>query len=474
MTANEVWKSCLEFISENTSKEVFETWFKPIKPVKLEKNILTIEVPTALYYEWLETHYLNLLRTALFKVLGRRAGLMYQVRMSNKKHAKKHDLTFPSSNTPKINTTNHSNGIFKKMHPGKISNPFVIPGIEKVKVESNLNPNYTFDNFIEGANNRLARNAGLAVARRNTLSFNPLFIFGGVGLGKTHIANAIGVEVKRMNPDKNVLYVSMEKFTQQYTSSIVNNTRDDFINFYQMIDVLIIDDIQFLAQKPGVQKVFFHIFNQLHQEKKQLIFTSDKSPADLKDIEMRILSRFKWGLSAELKAPDYETRLKIIHHKLQQDGVKISEEVIRFIAKHITTNIRDIEGVLTSLIAQAAFNHREINLQLADEVVSNFIKHKKPEYSCEMIKKVVAMYFGLDEKAFESNSRKRILVQARQISMYLAKKYTKASLETIGKNIGNKDHATVIYSLKAVNNLMDVDKKFKKIIHDIESQLVEY
>ncbi len=471
MTAQQVWNACLQFIKENTTPDIFDTWFKPIKPVKLEDKILTVEVPTALYYEWLETHYLNLLRTALQKTLGRNAGLMYQVRMSNRKDKPKRDLTFPGSNTPKVDTRNKTFG--KQDQTGKIINPFVIPGIEKVKIDSNLNPNYTFDNFVEGPNNRLARNAGLAAARRNSLSFNPLFIYGGVGLGKTHIANAIGVETKRMYPDKNVLYVSMEKFTQQYTSSVVNHTRDDFIHFYQMVDVLIIDDVQFLSGKPGVQKVFFHIFNHLHSEKKQLIFTSDKSPVDLKDVEMRLLSRFKWGLAAELKTPDYETRLKIIKNKLWQDGVVMPDEVIDYIARNVKTNIRDIEGVLTGLIAQAAFNHKEINLPLAEEVVSHFIKQKKPEYSCEMIKRIVAQYFDLDIHTFDSNSRKRAVVQARQISMFLAKKYTKASLETIGRNIGKKDHATVIYSLNVVKNLMEVDKKFRKIVNEIESMLIE-
>ncbi len=471
MTAQQVWNLCLDFIRENTTQEVFETWFKPIKPVKLDGKILTIEVPTPLYYEWLETHYLNLLRAALQKALGRNAGLMYQVRMSNKKDAPRRDITIMGSKTPRVDTRNKALNEQKKSE--KIINPFVIPGIEKVKIDSNLNPNYTFDNFIEGPNNRLARNAGLAVARRNSLSFNPLFIYGGVGLGKTHIANAIGVEIKRMNPEKNVLYVSMEKFTQQYTSSVVNHTRDDFIHFYQMVDVLIIDDVQFLSGKPGVQKVFFHIFNHLHSEKKQLIFTSDKSPVDLKDVEMRLLSRFKWGLSAELKSPDYKTRLKIIQNKLLRDGVVMPEEVIDYVAKNVNTNIRDIEGVLTGIIAQAAFNHKEINLELAEEVVSNFVKHKKPEYSCEMIKRIVAQYFDMDISSFESKSRKRSIVQARQISMYLAKKYTKASLETIGKHIGNKDHATVIYSLTVVQNLMEMDKKFRNTVKDIEAMLIE-
>jgi chromosomal replication initiator protein len=470
MNAKQVWEKCLEFIKANTSKEAFDTWFKQIKPVKLENKILTVEVPTHMYYEWLETHYLDLLRSALQKTLGRNAGLMYRVRMSNKPGGN-YAMTLPASEKPKVDTTNKPYGDVRPRQ--KNINPYIIPALEKRKIDSNLNPNYTFENFIEGPNNRLARNAGMAMARRNSLSFNPLFIFGGVGLGKTHIANAIGVEIKRMDAEKNVLYVSMEKFTQQYTSSVANKTRDDFIRFYQMVHVLIIDDVQFLAGKPGVQKVFFHIFNHLHQEKKLLIFTSDKSPVDLKDVEMRILSRFKWGLSAELKAPDYQTRLKIIRHKLLSDGLEMPREVVEYVARHVTTNVRDIEGVLTKLIAHSAFDHREINLELAEEVITHFVKRKKPDYSCEMIKRIVAQYFGLDVGIFDTNSRKRAVVQARQISMFLAKKYTKASLETIGKNIGKKDHATVIYSLNVVKDLMQVDKKFRHIVKDIESLLIE-
>jgi len=468
-TAGQVWQECLEFIRTNTTPEVFDTWFKPIKPVKLENKVLTIEVPTAMYYEWLETHYLDLLRAALTKVLGRRAGLMYQVRMSNRPDNQS-NLTFPGAATPRVDTSNRPENIPGKQ---KIVNPFIIPGIEKIKIDSNLNPNYTFDNFVEGPNNRLARNAGLAIARRSSLTFNPLFIYGGVGLGKTHIANAIGVEIKRMNPEKNVLYVSMEKFVQQYITSTTNGARNDFIHFYQMVDVLIIDDVQFLAGKSGTQNVFFHIFNHLHREKKQLVFTSDKAPIDLKDVESRILSRFNWGLTAELKAPDFNTRKKIIENKLLQDGVQMPPEVVEYIAAHVKSNIRDIEGVITGIIAQAAFNQRNIDLELAKEVISHFVKQQKPEFSCDMIKQVVAEYFGLSMKDFESNSRKRKIVQARQISMYLAKKYTKASLETIGKRIGNKDHATVIYSLNVVKNLIDVDKKFRYLVHDIEALLVE-
>ncbi len=465
MDAGLIWEECLAFIRSNTSPEVFDTWFKPVRAVSVENKTLTIEVPSHLYYEWLETHYVKLLHAALTKTLGRGAKLVYTVRMSNKSTGA--SLQYPGKEKPSVPIHNHS------PHKGQeIKNPFVIPGVQKIRVNSNLNPNYTFENFIEGKHNRLARSAGLAIAKQaEKVAFNPLFIYGGVGLGKTHLANAIGIEIKRLFPDKNVLYVSMEKFTQQYTSSVINNTRNDFINFYQMMDVLIVDDVQSLAGKEGAQKVFFQIFNHLHQNKKLLIFTSDQSPAEMKDIKVRLLSRFKWGLTAELKSPDYETRVQIIKDKIRRDGIRMPEEVIHFIAKNVTSNIREMEGVLTSLIAHAAFGHSEINLELAEEVVGIFIKSKKPQFTCDMIKQIVVDYFGLQPEDLESKSRKRAIVQARQIAMYLSKKFTKASLEQIGKKIGKKDHATVIYSLKVVNDLMDTDKKFRKIVSEIEEAL---
>ncbi len=464
MEASKIWDECLAFIRSNTSEEVYETWFKPIKAISLQDKTLKIEVPTQLYYEWLETHFVDLLRAALTKVLGRNAKLIYAVRMSKTDDQAK--INYPGASKPKINTVNPKSRIIKDI------NPFVIPGVEKVTIDSNLNPNYTFDNFIEGPNNKLARNAGMAIAKRvNEVAFNPLFIFGGVGLGKTHLANAVGVEIKRLHPGKNVLYVSMEKFSQQYASATINNTRNDFLQFYQMMDVLIVDDVQFLAGKEGAQKAFFQIFNHLHQNKKILIFTSDKAPVEIKDIKGRLLSRFKWGLAAELKAPNYETRVRIIKAKLFADGMEMPEDVIHYIAQNVRSNIREIEGILTSLIAQATYMHREINLDLAQEVIDKIVRHQKPHFSCEMIKQHVAKFFNIDVSLLDTKRRKRQIVMARQVAMYLAKKFTKAPLEQIGREIGNKDHATVIYSLKVVNDLMDTDKKFRKFVDEIENGL---
>ena len=354
----------------------------------------------------------------------------------------------------------------------ELKNPFVIPGIRNLEIESQLNPNYTFENFLEGDSNRLARSAGIAVSNKpGGTSFNPLLIYGGVGLGKTHLAHAIGVDVKEKYPDKTVLYISAEKFTQQYVESVKKNTRNDFIHFYQLIDILIVDDVQFLSGKSGTQDVFFHIFNHLHQNGKQVIITSDKPPIDMQDIEQRLLSRFKWGLSAELQNPSYETRVSILKNKLFRDGVEINDEVIEFVAKNINTNVRELEGAIVSLIAQSSFNKVDISIELAKDVINKFVKNNKKEVSIEYIQKVVSDYFQMDIQTLQSKTRKRHIVQARQIAMYFAKKFTKASLASIGSQIGRRDHATVLHACKTVDNLSFTDKQFRTYVEDLNQKL---
>ena len=354
----------------------------------------------------------------------------------------------------------------------ELKNPFVIPGIRNLQIESQLNPNYTFENFLEGDSNRLARSAGIAVSNKpGGTSFNPLLIYGGVGLGKTHLAHAIGVDIKQKYPDKTVLYISAEKFTQQYVDSVKKNTRNDFIHFYQLIDILIVDDVQFLSGKSGTQDVFFHIFNHLHQNGKQVILTSDKAPIDMQDIEQRLLSRFKWGLSAELQNPNFETRVSILKNKLFRDGVEIQDEVIEFVAKNINSNVRELEGAIISLIAQSSFNKAEITVDLAKEVINKFVKNNRREVSIDYIQKVVSDYFQMDIQTLQSKTRKRHIVQARQIAMYFAKKFTKASLASIGSQIGRRDHATVLHACKTVDNLSFTDKQFRKYVEDLNQKL---
>ncbi len=470
-TANSVWKNCLVFINDNIQPQAFKTWFEPIKPVKLSDNALSIQVPSKFFYEWLEEHYVKLLKVALTKELGETAKLVYIIRMENT-YGNKEPFTerIPSSNRGYMGSQEMDVPI-KSKNP-QLKNPFVIPGIRNIKIESQLNPNYNFDNFLEGDSNRLARSAGMAVANKpGGTSFNPLLVFGGVGLGKTHLAHAMGVEIKDKYPERTVLYISAEKFTQQYIESVKKNTRNDFIHFYQLIDVLIIDDVQFLSGKSGTQDVFFHIFNHLHQNGKQVILTSDKAPVDMQDIEQRLLSRFKWGLSAELQNPDYETRVSILKNKLYRDGVEMPDDIIDYVAKNIKTNIRELEGAVISLIAQSSFNKKEVTLELAQQVVEKFVKNTKREVSIEYIQKVVSDYFEMDVATLQSKTRKRHIVQARQLAMFFAKKLTKASLASIGSQIGKRDHATVLHACKTVDNLAETDKQFRKYIEDLRKKL---
>lgn len=468
-----IWENCLSFIRDNVTTDVYDVWFKPIEPVELTSdNTLVIMVPSMFFMEWIEDHYINLIWSALTKELGARPKLIYNIKMENNPNKTEQATEqLPSSNRKATSME----VLGYKQKPQQSYNPYVVPGlveIEEVKVDSQLNPNKNFDTFIEGESNRLARSAGKAITERpGGTSFNPLFIFGGVGLGKTHLAHAIGNEIQEKHPKKRILYIEAEDFTKQYSVAAKNNNRTDFIHFYQQIDVLIIDNVQFFASKPGTQDVFFQIFNHLHQNGKQLILTSDKAPVDIQDVEQRLLSRFKWGLSAELQAPDYQMRKRILQAILYRDGVEMSEEIVDYIAQNVKTNIRELEGVNTSLMAEALFNKKEITLDLAKKAVDKIVKNIKKEITVEYIQEIVSEYFQLSIEELQSKTRKRHVVQARQLAMFFAKKYTKLSLANIGKSIGKRDHATVLHACKTVDNLNETDKQFRKFLSDLTTKI---
>ncbi len=470
-----VWESCLQTIRRNVPHQSFKTWFEPIKAVRLENNVLTIQVPNKFFYEWLEEHYVSLLKTTIRKELGERGRLEYQILMANRQTGGKGVERAQRAYTTSGNGRYHNDrniSIPTAVEPNTIKNPFVIPGIKKLKVDPHLNPEYTFENYIEGDCNRLARSAGLAIARKpGKTSFNPLVIFGDVGLGKTHLAQAIGHKVLESFPGKTVLYVSSENFTNQIIQSIRNNAVNDFVTFYQLIDVLIVDDIQFLANKQKTQEIFFHIFNQLHQNGKQIIITSDRPPKDLDGMEERLISRFKWGLSADLQVPDLETRMAIIEHKMSQEEIRIPQNVVEFICYNIKSNIRELEGVLVSLVAQSSLNRREIEIDLAKEVVKNFVSGINKEITVEFIQSLVAEHFNVAVENLQGKTRKRSIVIARQLSMYLAKKMTDKSLKAIGETFGGRDHSTVIYSCRTVQDLMETDAVFKDTVFDLEKKI---
>ncbi len=471
----EIWENCLKIIKDNIHYQSYQTWFEPITPIKLKDNVLTIQVPSQFFYEWLEEHYINLLKKTINKELGNEGRLEYSIIMDNSfNNSKPYTINIPTSE--KKATKNPPVSMPIDLNRGgkskDIPNPFIIPGLKKIKVQSQLIENYSFDNFIEGDCNRLARSAGYAVAENpGKTSFNPLLIYSDVGLGKTHLAHAIGLQVKNNFPNKTVLYVTTEQFIGQYIESVRNNNQNDFIHFYQMIDVLIIDDIQFIAGKEKTQDVFFHIFNQLHQNGKQIILTSDKPPVEMKGMEPRLLSRFKWGLAADLQVPDLETRIAILQKRLYYDGIKMPYDVIEYLAYSITTNVRELEGALISILAQSSLNKKAITIELAKKMIDKFVKNTSREISIDYIQKVVCDYFDITLDMINSKTRKREIVQARQLAMFFSKRHTKSSLATIGLHCGNKDHATVLHACRTVNNLIDTDKQFRTYVEELEKKI---
>ena len=469
-TADQVWKSCLTIIKDIVEWQHFKTWFEPIKPVELKNKILTIQVPSQFFFEYLEEHYVTLLAKTLKRELGKDANLEYRIMMDSGNNNNQPITMDVPGHGYKTYTNNEMD--FPLVISNPVKNPFVIPGLKKVQIDPQLNPNYTFDSFIEGDCNRVARRAGKTVADKpGATSFNPLVIYGGVGLGKTHLAQAVGNEVKRQHPNKVVLYVSSEKFINQFVDHSRNNAINDFIHFYQLVDVLIIDDVQFFNRAEKSQDAFFAIFNHLHQSGKQLILSSDKPPKDLEGVQERLLSRFRWGLSADLQMPDYETRIEILEKKMKNDGLDMHKDVVKYIAYNINTNIRELEGALISLLAQSSLNKKEIDLDLAKKVLKNFVKTSSKEITIDAIQKMVCDYFDVPYEKLLQKTRKREIVQARQITMYLAKAFTKNSLKTLGEHFGGRDHTTVIHSCQTVKDLMDTDNLFRENVMELQQKV---
>ncbi len=469
-TCEKVWYNCLAIIKDIVEWQHYKTWFEPIKPVELNEKILTIQVPSQFFYEYIEEHYVNLLAKTLKRELGKEARLEYRIMVDSGNSNNKPLMTDIPGNVYKTYSNNEMD--FPLVINNPVKNPFVIPGLRKMQIDAQLNPVYVFDVFVEGDCNRVARRAGRTVAEKpGSTSFNPLVIYGGVGLGKTHLAQAIGNEVKRLHNNKVVLYVSSEKFINQFVDHSRNNAINDFIHFYQLIDVLIIDDVQFFNRAEKSQDAFFAIFNHLHQSGKQLILTSDKPPKDLEGVQERLLSRFRWGLSADLQIPDYDTKIEILENKMKNDGLEMPKEVVKYIAYNIQNNIRELEGALISLLAQSSLNKREIDLELAKKVLRNFVKSSSKEITIDTIQKMVCDYFDVPYDKLLQKTRKREIVQARQISMFLAKSFTKNSLKTIGEHFGGRDHTTVIHSCQTVKDLMDTDTLFKESVIELQQKV---
>jgi chromosomal replication initiator protein len=467
--ADLVWSNCLSIIKDIVEWQHFKTWFEPIKPVGLKENVLIIQVPSQFFFEYLEEHYVNLLAKTLKRELGKEARLEYRIMVDGGNTHNKPVTVDMAGHSYKTYTNEMD---FPLIINTPVKNPFVIPGLKKMHIDPQLNPNYTFESYIEGDSNRVARRAGKTVAEKpGANSFNPLVIYGGVGLGKTHLAQAIGNEVKKQHPNRVVLYVSSEKFINQFVDHSRNNAINDFIHFYQMIDVLIIDDVQFFNRAEKSQDALFAIFNHLHQSGKQLVLTSDKSPKDLEGVQERLLSRFRWGLSADIQMPDYDTRIEILERKMKNDGLEMPREVVKYIAYNINTNIRELEGALISLLAQSSLNRRDIDLDLAKKVLRNFVKTSSKEITIDTIQKMVCDYYDVPYEKLLQKTRKREIVQARQITMYLAKAFTKNSLKTIGEHFGGRDHTTVIHSCQTVKDLMDTDTTFRDSVMELQQKV---
>jgi len=463
---NAVWNNCLYVIKDNIGEQSYKTWFEPIVPLMLKDNILTIQVPSQFFYEWLEEHYVSLLKRVIYQELGSEGRLEYSIIVDRGDNFNKpQTVNIPTKKVPQAisNSYQPENSFLK--------NPFDSKNIDRNFLNSQLNPSYNFDNYIEGDCNRLARSAGYAVANKpGTTSFNPLMVYGGVGLGKTHLVQAIGNHIKSNNPEKFVLYVSSEKFVNQFIESLKTNSVQDFANFYLLVDILIIDDVQFLSGKEKTQEMFFHIFNHLHQSGKQIVMTSDLPPRSLKGLEERLLSRFKWGLTADLQSPDFETRMAIIQKKMQTDGLDIPDNVVEYLAYSVDTNMRELEGVLTSLMAQSLLNRKEIDLELAKGALKHIIEDVETEVNLDFIQKTVAEYFEVTIESLKAKTRKKEIVTARQVAMYFAKEFTSHSLKSIGYHFGGRDHSTVIHSVQTVSDLIDTDKKFKASIQELQKK----
>ncbi len=457
---NQIWSNCLRIIKSNVNEQSYKTWFRPIRAVRIIDNALTIQVPNKFFYEFLEERYVPVLKKAIREQLGPKGRLEYQIHTGNGKDS----VGSAGNEDPQTGM----NGIRGE----EIKNPFVIPGIVKPSFDSQLKPKYQFDTFIEGDCNRLARNAGLAIAKRpGETAFNPLYIYGDTGLGKTHLAQAIGNRAKEINGDVRALYVTTEKFTNQIIHSIKNSSVNELVNFYNTMDILIVDDIQFLAGREKTQEIFFNIFNQLQQNGKQIILTSDRPPKELKDLNERLISRFKWGLSADLGLPDFETRYAILQAKLEDEQFQIPDNVLEFISFSVQTNIRELEGALILLNAEATLNQREVNMDLAKEVVQKMVNEMAREITVENIQALVAEHYNIQVEKIQGKTRRQPIVEARQLSMFMAKKMTQQSLKAIGQSFGGRDHSTVIYSCRTVQNMMDTNEDFRKNVNELEKKI---
>lgn len=448
-----LWNRCLEIIRDNVPEQTYKTWFLPIIPLKYEDKTLVVQVPSQFFYEFLEDKFVDLLRKTLYKVIGEGTKLMYNV-MVDKSSRKTVDLESTQ----------------RTIIPQKQVMDKRIPQIPVPELDPHLNPEYNFETFIEGYSNKLSRSVAEAVALNPAKTiFNPLFLYGASGVGKTHLANAIGTKIKELYPEKRVLYVSAHLFQVQYTDSVRNNTTNDFINFYQTIDVLIVDDVQEWEGKTGTQNTFFHIFNHLFRNGKRIILACDRPPVELKGMNERLITRFSSGLIAEMEKPNVQLCADILRRQIKHDGLNIPEDVIEFIASTANGSVRELQGVINSLMAYSVVYNCEIDMELAQRIIKRSVKVNEEPLTIDEIIESVCQHYNVTTANVNSRSRKKEYVMARQVSIYLAQKYTKLSASRIGRMVGGRDHATVIYSCNQVEQRLKIDQKFSSEISSIEN-----
>lgn len=458
----ELWGKCLDIIRDNIlSKTAFNTWFANTTPASYANDVLTIFVPSQFVYEYIEEHYVDLLSSAIYRVFGNTTQLNYRVLTD-----RQNQLTLDQQSEKRPNVTRTEQKKSDNKTPGNIA-------VATQDLDPMLRSNYSFENFIEGLSNKLPRTAAENIALNpGKTVFNPLFLYGASGVGKTHLANAIGLKVKELYPEKRVLYVSAHLFKVQYTDSVRKNTLNDFINFYQSIDVLIIDDIQEFVGVEKTQNTFFHIFNHLHQNGKQLIMTCDRPPIMLQGIEDRLITRFKWGLTAEIERPNLELRRSILTDKVRRESINLAPNVLEYIAENVTDSVRELEGILISLMAHSTIYGRDIDMTMAERVISKAVRIVEKEVTVEDIVRNTCDYYHVKEDSIFTSSRKRDIVLARQMAMFLTHKLLpNLSLAKIGQQIGSKDHSTVLHACRTIEEQLGVDKAMQLAIEDIEAKL---
>ncbi|HED07107.1 MAG TPA: chromosomal replication initiator protein DnaA [Ignavibacteria bacterium] len=447
LSSDEIWRKCLVNIKRNVSQMSYNTWFLPIKPINVNNSTIKVLLPSQFFWEWIDEHYNSLIHSTIKSVIGPDANLTYVIAEETEDEQIPETIQQPK----KVEKTEQ---------------------IKKPEFETFINPRYTFDNFIKGEGNQLARAAAGAVGDNpGGTSFNPLFVYGGVGLGKTHLIQAIGNRIIQKFPSKRAIYLSSDIFTIEFVEAIQSNKVNEFSNFYKNMDILILDDIQFLIGKEKTQDLFFHIFNTLHQSGKQIILTSDKPPKDLKGLNERLISRFQWGLSADIQPPDFETRIAILKRKASDFGLSLPTEIFEYIASHIVSNIRELEGCLIKLLANASLSSREIDFNLVKKTVKEIATTRQVNVTIEYITSIVCKFLDVGEDKIRDKTRKKEVVLARQIAMFLSKELTRSSLKTIGLHFGGRDHSTVIHGCASIESSINTDNSMKELVDKIKEKI---